>query len=104
MWLWAAPALAQAQGWGDCAGQVILLGTASQPEGARFTYWASLSNPGMRPVRVEARFGEGPAQPALRIEGGRMERLRLGGGPERLPAEAIAAATLLRCQMVPTRP
>jgi hypothetical protein len=104
--LGAAPALGQppAPVWGDCAGQVILLGAGSQAEGAAFAYWATLSNPGMRAVRVEPRLGQAPAAPALRIEASRMQRIRLGEGAERLPAEAIEAAIRLRCQAVPARP
>lgn len=94
----ALPAAAQ-----DCAGQVILLGAGSQAEGPGFAYWATLSNPGMRPVQVEPRWGEATL-PALRIEAGRMQRVRLGTGAARLPAEEIEAATRLRCQAVPTRP
>lgn len=101
----AGPGLAQPPpaGAGDCTGQVILLGAGSQAEGAGFAYWATLSNPGMRPVRVEPRWGEA-ALPALRIEAGRMQRIRLGAGEARLAGEEIEAATRLRCQPVPTRP
>lgn len=90
----------------DCltSGLVLLLGTASEAQGAGFTYWATLSNPGMRPVRVEPRFGEAPAAPPLRIEAGRMQRLRLGEGSIRLSAEEIAATTRLRCQRIATQP
>lgn len=104
--LGAAPAWAQppSPAWGDCAGQVILLGTGSEGAGSGFAYWATLSNPGMRAVRVEARFGEAPAAPALRIEAGRMQRIRLGEGADRLAAEAIEVAIRLRCQAVPARP
>ena len=102
--LWAPVAAAQPPGWADCAGQLIILGTASQAEGSGFSYWATLSNPGMRAVRVEPRFGEAPATPALRIEAGRMQRIRLGEGAERLAADAIEAAIRLRCQAVPARP
>lgn len=101
----AGPALAQPPpaGAGDCAGQVILLGAGSQAEGPGFAYWATLSNPGMRPVRVEPRWGEA-ALPSLRLEAGRMQRIRLGMGTARLPAEEIEAATRLGCKAVPTRP
>jgi|JI8StandDraft_2_1071088.scaffolds.fasta_scaffold194516_1 hypothetical protein len=92
------PAAAQ-----DCAGQVIILGAGSQAEGAGFAYWATLSNPGMRAVQVEPRWGEG-SLPALRIEAGRMQRIRLGAGEARLAAEAIEAATRLRCQPIPRQP
>ncbi len=109
--LWAPVAVAQPpgwtaqpSGWADCAGQVIILGTASQAEGAGFSYWATLSNPGMRPVRIESRFADAKAAPALRIEAGRMHRLRLGEGAAWLSAEEIAAATRLRCQRIPTQP
>lgn len=90
----------------DClaSGLVLLLGTASEAQGAGFTYWAVLSNPGMRPVRVEPRFGEAAAAPLLRIEAGRMQRLRLGEGAAQLSAEEIAAATRLRCQRIQTQP
>lgn len=94
----------------DClaSGLVILLGTASAAqrpgEGQGFAYWATLSNPGMRPVRVELRFGDAAAAPLLRIEAGRMQRLRLGEGATNLSAEEIAAATRLRCQRIPTQP
>lgn len=98
---WPAAAQPPAE---DCAGQVILLGTGSQAEGAGFIYWATLSNPGMRPVRVEPRFGEAAPAPPLRIEAGRMQRLRLGEGTARLSAEEIAAATHLRCRRIPTQP
>lgn len=102
--LWAPVAVAQPPAWADCAGQVIILGTASQAEGAGFSYWATLSNPGMRPVRIEPRFAEANAAPALRIEAGRLYRLRLGEGAASLSAEEIAAATRLRCQRIPTQP
>lgn len=87
----------------DCAGQLILLGAGSQAEGPGFAYWATLSNPGMRAVRVEPRWGEARL-PALRIEAGRMQRVRLGTGANRLPAEDIEARTSLSCQPVPRQP
>ncbi|MBS7788985.1 hypothetical protein KTR66_03205 [Roseococcus sp. SDR] len=92
------PAAAQ-----DCAGQVIVLGAGSQAEGAGFAYWATLSNPGMRGVQVEPRWAEATL-PALRIEAGRMQRVRLGLGATRLTAEEIEAATRLRCQPIPRQP
>lgn len=96
---WAQPAPAP----GDCAGQVIILGAGSQAEGTGFAYWATLSNPGMRAVQVEPRWGEA-ALPPLRIEAGRMQRLRLGTGAVRLPTEEVEAATRLRCQPIPRQP
>lgn len=100
--LGAAPAWAQPAP-GDCAGQVILLGAGSQAEGAGFAYWATLSNPGMRAVLVEPRWGEARL-PALRIEAGRMQRIRLGTGAARLPSEEIEAGTGLRCQAIARQP
>ncbi len=102
--LMAWPAAAQAPAWQDCTGRVIILGQHSQAEGALFSHWATLSNPGMRPVRVQSRLGEAaPAAPA-RIEAGRMLRLRLGEGPEQLTPAQIAQAMRLRCQTIPTQP
>ena len=100
----AWPAAAQAPAWQDCTGRVIILGHHSQAEGASFSHWATLSNPGMRPVRVQPGFGETPPAAPARIEAGRMLRLRLGEGPERLSAEQIALAMRLRCQTIPTQP
>lgn len=94
----AMPAAAQ-----DCAGQVIILGAGSQAEGAGYAYWATLSNPGMRAVQVEPRWGEARL-PVLRIEPGRMQRVRLGMGAARLAAEAIEAGTGLRCQPITRLP
>jgi hypothetical protein len=102
--LMAGPVAAQAPAWEDCAGRVIILGQHSQAEGALFSHWATLSNPGMRPVRVQPGFGEVPPAAPARIEAGRMLRLRLGEGPQRLSAEQIAQAMRLRCQIIPTQP
>lgn len=90
----------------DClaSGLVLLLGTASEAQGTGFVYWATLSNPGMRPVRIEPRFGQAPAAPLLRIEAGRLQRLRLGEGTANLSAAEIAADTQLRCQRIQTQP
>lgn len=94
----AMPAAAQPlAAWGDCAGRVIILGTASQAEGEGFGYWASLSNPGMRPVVVAAGLAGAPPQ-TFRIEAGRMQRTRLGGGNAALEPAAIEAATRLQCR------
>lgn len=101
--LCAAPAAARSP-WGDCAGQVILLGTTSQAEGAGFAYWAALSNPGMRPVLVAARLGVDAALPPLRIEAGRMHRLRLGAGTTALAPDEIAGRLHLACQRIATQP
>ena len=102
--LMAWPASAQAPAWEACAGRIIILGQHSQAEGPLFTYWMTLSNPGMRPVRVEARLGDAPPPQAARIEAGRMQRLRLGEGAERLSPTDIETATRLRCQTIPTQP
>jgi hypothetical protein len=96
--LTALPAAAQ-----DCTGQVIILGAGSQAEGTGFAYWATLSNPGMRAVQVEPRWGEARLPP-LRLEAGRMQRIRLGTGAARLPGEDIEAATSLRCQPLARQP
>lgn len=102
--LMAWPAGAQAPAWADCTGRIIILGQHSQAEGALFSHWATLSNPGMRPIRVQPGFGETPPAAPARIEAGRMLRLRLGEGPERLSPEQIALAMRLRCQTIPTQP
>ncbi len=105
---WPAAAQGPAQGpvpaWEDCTGRIIILGQYSRAEGAAFSHWATLSNPGMRPIRVQPGFGEAPPAAPVRIEAGRMERVRLGTGAAQLPAAEIEAAMRLRCQAVPTRP
>lgn len=101
---WPMAAGAQPAGWEDCAGRVLVLGTHSQAEGALFTHWATLSNPGMRPVRVAPRWGEAPPGAPQRLESGRMLRLRLGEGETRLTAEQIAAPLRLFCQAIATLP
>lgn len=101
---WPMVAGAQASGWEDCAGRILILGTHSQAEGARFAHWATLSNPGMRPIRVAPRWGEGAAGAPQRLESGRMLRLRLGDGETRLPPEQIAAQLRLLCQAIATQP
>jgi len=101
---WPMVGHAQAPAWQDCAGRVLVLGTQSLAEGAGFSHWATLSNPGMRPVRVETRFGEGAPAGSLRIEAGRTERLRLGEGVVALTPEQMALALRLRCQMIRTQP
>jgi hypothetical protein len=90
----------------DClaSGLVLLLGATSEARGDGFTYWATLSNPGMRPVRVEPRFGDAAAFPPFRLDAGRTQRLRLGDGAANLSAEDLAAATRLRCQRIATQP
>lgn len=100
----AQPVGAQPASWGDCTGRVLVLGTHIQAEGALFTHWATLSNPGMRPIRVAMRWGEGAAGAPQRLESGRMLRLRLGEGAARLSPEEIAAQLRLLCQPIATQP
>lgn len=99
----AGPALSQQsqpQQPVDClaSGMLFLLGAGSQPEGGLVTYTASLSNPGMRTIWLRAGFAGAPPGEPLRIEAGRMLRLRLGEGQAVLSPEQVMAQARLLCQ------
>jgi len=84
----------------DClaSGMLFLLGAGSQQEGRAVSYTASLSNPGMRTIWLRAGFAGAPPGEPLRIEAGRMLRLRLGEGEALLSPEQIIAQARLLCQ------
>jgi len=84
----------------DClaSGMLFLLGAGSQGEAGAVSYTASLSNPGMRTIWLRAGFAGAPPGGALRIEAGRMIRLRLGEGEALLSPEQIIGQARLLCQ------